>query len=402
MTVLNTYNKDESLARATKTLMLKEPFYGLLLLSLIKLWTKKIKTAAVGVKGMNYNLFINDEFWESLPDDHKIGVLKHELLHIGFFHLCNYESYENKKVLNVAMDLEVNQYINSDYLPQPGDKYYGCMLHDFQNDYPSLDFSEQQGTKHYYNELMKDKNLSEKIEQSGECDLEINGNKIGELDHDYSNQLNEAEQKMLESQTGHIVQQVAEQVSKSQGTIPGEFSEILARLKELNPPAFDWKGYMRRFIGKSSKTYTKKSRRKYNKRSPEFPGLKIKRHKHILAGIDTSGSVSTGELKQFLNELHHLKKTGADVTIVQCDTSISHIGKFDPKKELEIHGRGGTSFQPVIDHYNEHINKYSCLMYFTDGEAYAPDNAKGHILWVISSNGTDAYDLPGTVIQIEK
>ena len=63
---------------------------------------------------MNYNLFINDEFWESLPDYHKIGVLKHELLHIGFFHLCNYESYENKKVLNVAMDLEVNQYINSD------------------------------------------------------------------------------------------------------------------------------------------------------------------------------------------------------------------------------------------------------------------------------------------------
>ena len=61
MTGLNTYNKDESLARATKTLMLKEPFYGLLLLSLIKLWTKKINTAAVGVKGMNYNLFINDE-----------------------------------------------------------------------------------------------------------------------------------------------------------------------------------------------------------------------------------------------------------------------------------------------------------------------------------------------------
>ncbi len=56
---------------------------------------------------------------------------------------------------------------------------------------------------------------------------------------------------MLESQTGHVVQQVADQVIKSQGTVPGEFTEILARLSQLNPPEFDWKGFMRRFLGKS-------------------------------------------------------------------------------------------------------------------------------------------------------
>ena len=97
-----------------------------------------------------------------------------------------------------------------------------------------------------------------------------------------------------------------------------------------------------------------------------------------------------------------MKKTGSDVTIIQCDTAISHIGKFDPKKDLEIHGRGGTDFQPVIDYYNEHQKNYSCLFYFTDGECCSPEGAKGNILWVISSNG-DAYEeFPGTTIKLEK
>ena len=71
---------------------------------------------------------------------------------------------------------------------------------------------------------------------------------------------------------------------------------------------------------------------------------------------------------------------------------------------MKIHGRGGTDFQPVIDYYNENQRKFSCLMYFTDGEAYAPDNAKGSILWVLSSNGDKGY-LEGTygeLIQLEK
>tara|TARA_R110002153_G_scaffold34900_3_gene103946 strand:+ start:1187 stop:2398 length:1212 start_codon:yes stop_codon:yes gene_type:complete len=398
---LTTYNKEDALAKACKTLMLKEPFYGLFLLSLIKKWTNKVPTAAVSVNGMNYNLMINESFWEAMTDEHRIGILKHEVLHIGFFHMCNYSNYENKKVLNVAMDLEINQYIDSLYLPPKESKYYGCNLVDFQAEYPHLDLPEKAGAKHYYNELIKDKNLCNNCGPGNET-MEVNDKQVNITDHDFENDLNEAETKMLEAQTGHIVQQVATQVEKSQGTVPGEFSEILERLRELKPAAFDWKGYMRRFVGKSTRTYTKKSRRKYNKRTPEYPGLKIKRQRHILAGIDTSGSVKGNELKEFLNELHHLKKTGADITLIQCDTSISHIGKFDPKKEIMIHGRGGTDFQPVIDHYNEHMNKYSCLMYFTDGEAWPPENAKGHILWVISSDGNVCDDLPGLVIEIEK
>jgi predicted metal-dependent peptidase len=40
-------------------------------------------------------------------------------------------------------------------------------------------------------------------------------------------------------------------------------------------------------------------------------------------------------------------------------------------------------------------------MYFTDGEARAPENARGHILWIISSNGSAYEEFPGLIINIE-
>lgn len=392
----------ESLAKASKELMLKEPFYGLLLMSLNKIWSNKLPTAGVRLNKINYELAINPDFWESLPMEQKVGVLKHELLHIGFFHLVNFTKYANKKVLNIAMDLEINQYIERSMLPEDGM---------FLDTFPELELEERKGTRYYYDKLMELAQEQEETMQcimnaisNGESECELpNGQKINIPDHDWEEieQLDEATKKLIESQTKHIVEQVADQVQKSRGIIPGEFEELLERLKQVDPPKFDWKGYMRRFAGKSVKTYTKKSRRKYNKRLPENPGLKIRRHKHILAAIDTSGSVSTNELKEFLNELYHMKKTGADVTIIECDTAISYIGKFDPKKDLEIHGRGGTDFQPVIDYYNEHQKEYSCLFYFTDGECSAPEGAKGNILWVLSSRGNAYEDLPGQVIKLE-
>jgi predicted metal-dependent peptidase len=392
----------ESLAKASKELMLKEPFYGLLLMSLNKVWSDKLPTAGVRLKGINYELAINPSFWEPLPMEQKVGILKHELLHIGFFHLVNFTKYSNKKVLNIAMDLEINQYIERSWLPEGGM---------FLDTFPELDLEERAGTRYYYDKLMELMQEQEETMQcimnaisNGESECELpNGEKIQIPDHDWEEveELDEATQKLIESQTKHIVEQVADQVQKSRGTVPGEFAEILERLKHIDPPKFDWKGYMRRFAGRSIKTYTKKSRRKYNKRLPDNPGLKIKRHKHILAAIDTSGSVSTNELKEFLSELYHMKKTGSEVTIIECDTAISYIGKFDPKKDLEIHGRGGTDFQPVIDYYNEHQKEYSCLFYFTDGECSAPEGAKGNILWVISSRGSAYDELPGQVIKLE-
>jgi predicted metal-dependent peptidase len=230
------------------------------------------------------------------------------------------------------------------------------------------------------------------------------GNEPGEMDipqHDWEEvELDEATQKLIEKQTGHILNELADQVKKSRGTIPGEFQSILDKINHTEPPKFDWKGFLRRFSGASVKVYTKKSRRKLSKRYEENPGLKIKQKKHVLVAVDTSGSVSNNELIEFFQEINHIHKTGTDITVVQADTNIKDISPFDPKKEIKIHGRGGTSFDPVVEYYSENVHKYTCLIYLTDGEAPAPEYSRGRMLWVHSSNSSINESLPGIKIQL--
>jgi predicted metal-dependent peptidase len=122
---------------------------------------------------------------------------------------------------------------------------------------------------------------------------------------------------------------------------------------------------------------------------------------HMLLGIDTSGSVSDTELKEFMNEIHHIYKCGVDITIIQCDTRIRSIDPYKGKFEMQVHGRGGTEFDPVLEYFNENLRKYTSLVYFTDGECWTTVKPKGNILWVLSERSSMNDSLPGKVIKLE-
>ena len=398
--------KAEQLAKASKDLILSEPFYGLFLIMLNKRWEKSVPTAGVCLNGINYQLLISEEYWSKLSEPHRIGLLKHELLHIGFFHLTEYASLTDRELANIAMDLEINQYIAAQLLP-PG----GMVLSMF----PELNLEPKKGTHYYYEKLQQGKkdgncpNLNKMLQGMGQGQMTVTISVKGKDQEanmpDHSTwkdmqDLPEATQKLVQKQVEHILKEVAEQAQKSCGNIPGEFSEILSRINHKEEPKFDWRGYLRRFSGGSTKIYTKKTRRKFNKRYDENPGLKIKPKRHILVAIDTSGSVSKDELNEFLGEMYHIQKTGTEITVVQADTAISHIEKFNHRKDFQVYGRGGTCFQPVIDYYNENTSKYTCLFYFTDGEASAPTKAKGRMLWVLSSTSNINEDLIGPQIKL--
>lgn len=398
-------DKNKTLSKATKTLMLKEPFYGLFLVSLNKEWDERIPTAGVCKHNIGYKLKVNAEFWNSLSEDHQLGLLKHELLHIVFFHVNIQEEFADKKLANIAMDIEINQYINSDILPD------GALL---PSTFPELNLPLKAGCREYY-ELLQDEvnggcqnspQLGQMLQESKKWEIDGQGNvrdQNGNIVpvHDWKDfeGLSEAEKKLLKSQTEHVLTDIANSVNKSCGNIPGEIASLLKSL-EKEPAKFDWRGYLRRFSGGSQKVYTKKLRRKPNKRFDENPGLKIKQRRHMLLAIDTSGSVNEEELKEFFNEIDHIHKTGTEITVVQCDTAISNISAYKPNQDIKIYGRGGTSFQPVIDYYNENFHKYTSLVYFTDGEAWSPDNVRGRILWVLSSQSQINNKLPGQVIKL--
>jgi predicted metal-dependent peptidase len=396
------HTKQESLAKASKELMLKEPFYGLFLIGLNKLWSKRVPTAGVSKHNINFQLAINEEFWESLSPEHHIGLLKHELLHIAFFHLTMHDDFADKKLANVAMDLEINQYIDKMYLPDGG-----CTIDNEM--FAPMNLPPKAGCRVYYDLLQQ------QLDQgNGTSDFEKMMKAMGQgqptygdgnpvPDHstwDEFNDLSEAEKKLVQKQVEHQLKEIAEQVEKSRGHVPGELKGLLDKLNSKEPPKFDWKAYLRRFTGGSQKVFTKKLRRKFNKRFEDNPGLKIKHRKHILVAVDTSGSVSDKEVQEFFHEIGHINKTGAEITVVQCDTHIRHIGPYKAGDKIEIHGRGGTYFDPVLELYNDSQDKYTCLIYLTDGECDCSVKPRGKMLWVISTRGSINKDLPGPQIKL--
>lgn len=299
--------------------------------------------------------------------------------------------------------LEINQYIDPQYLPEGG-----CTIDN--ETFKPYNLPIKAGCREYYELLAKEK---QKQEQNGGGKLlKIlaamgNGENTDEDGDAVPNHgtwkdfedLPETDKKLIEKQLEHMLKEVAQQV-KSRGTVPGEMQGLLDKINSKEPPKFDWRGYLRRFAGGSQKVYTKKLRRKFNKRFEDMAGLKIKPKKHILVAIDTSGSVSDEELREFFHEIDHIYKTGAEITVLQCDTRINSVKPYKAGDTVEIFGRGGTEFNPVIEYYNQHLKNFSCMVYLTDGECNCDVKPRGRMLWVISSQSRMNEDLPGAKIKL--
>ncbi|MBQ9998048.1 MAG: hypothetical protein IJP19_03405, partial [Clostridia bacterium] len=91
----------------------------------------------------------------------------------------------------------------------------------------------------------------------------------------------------------------------------------------------------------------------------------------LVVAIDTSGSMETETLNNIMVEIFEIIGSRlCEVTVIECDAEIERVYKARSVKEIsyEIHGRGGTSFVPVIEYVN--ANRYfrdAILIYFTDG-----------------------------------
>lgn len=384
---------NENIGKVSKNLMFKEAFYGLFLLGLNKHVTEDVKQLSVSKNGINCQLSVNPNYWKSLKDPHKEGALKHQLIHIAFQHIGMRDMYQDKETFDVAADLEANQYVPTENLPPDSVTL---------NSFPELKLPARAGVKVYYDALQKAKPNNPKVQAAcaGAGEKE---------EHDSWDEFNEgtdSEKDLVKRQIDFQLKEVYESL-KSRGLIPGELKAYIEKLFEVKEKQFNWKEYLRRYINGSNRYFTKKTRRKMNKRFPGNPAIKVKPKGRILIGVDTSGSVSNGELHDFFSEIYHAWKTGVYVDIVECDARIHPAYEYKGKWNGTVHGRGGTDFQPVIDYYNENRRKYSTLIYFTDGECSAPSKPVQPMLWVISSNITDygksVYEsLPGHKFIIPK
>jgi len=393
----------EKIYAASKMLFNSMPFYGILSLRVRKVVDKTVSTACIrrGEDRFSLEMAFNPEWMEVLPVEHISWIIEHELSHMINGHLHD-QMYINKGVIhelmNVAMDCEINQYLPKQRMPLPDKKYLpgGVITLEGLSKQLGLTLPEKAGSMTYYDLLKK---------KFGEKYLTINpdgtitnghGDIIGTIDQ-HSILEDAAEQSIIEG----MVESAAQETEKRRGTVPGAAKSLLDKMYEKRKPVIDWKSFLRRFVQNSYKEYCVTTRRRESRRFDGSPGIRHEPEFSLLVGIDSSGSVSNDELKEFLSEIDIIHRTKCDIRILVCDTRIVQDFTYRGKKEtIEIHGRGGTSFEPVLDAYEK--SKSTCLVYMTDGECCLERKLKKPVLWILSSRGTDHYLKDCKTVKITK
>ena len=445
-----------------RLLMNDNPFFGLYLLGVNKYEVDhSIPIAAVAMEGYNFKLLLRKGRYLDMPPEHQVGVLKHEILHISLGHLSPY--YRNRcpdhKIFNIAADLEINQYIGDGELPEgcitmktfpeyelpekAGTVFYYDFLkqkiEDLKGEYPEEFYGEpcpgngpDQGPKN-----PGDGPDGGQDEQEGSSPGP-SGDKDGESESQSGKGPSQADQNLIdmygqgdpshsewdkpdlepgEDSTGYweAVDEIRRQQvrrayhetvrqagSNGRGFIPGNLLSEIDRLLLKKDPVTDWKAYFRRFIAASTSVVTKKTKRKESNRFIGMPGLKFNPKHKLLIAVDTSGSVSDKELANFMAELEFISKAGTKMTVLHCDAGIANIEEYSKKTSVTVYGRGGTDFDPPVEYLNRNKTKYTCLVYFSDGECCPPSiKTTKPILWVMTRGERAKYKeqkFPGDVV----
>ena len=368
------------LESAISKLVTFQPLYGEVFLHLNKKETTKMPTMAVGViRRVDLALYYNPDFIQKLSSTELRSVLKHEALHILLHHLTRAKHFAyNPRGYNIAADCAINCHIEG--LPE------GAL-------YPhQFDLESNQSSEWYYEKLKK-----ECEGQGTDFDGLVEGK--GDTVDDHS-MWDEFDDDIIEEKIRNIAEKaIKEQEKKGWGSISGNLAgQIIA----ANRPVVNWKKEVRWFINKLVLMGRKNTRMRPNRRYGLLsPGTKRNYTSRLLVAFDTSGSVSNSQLEYFAAELNGMIDH-VEVDFIQFDTQIYDDPKPFSKRssKIDIVGRGGTCFAPVIELADE--LRYDGLAIFTDGYAPFPSKPKTRVLWAVCEQDKDV-DFPyGKKVVIEQ
>ena len=191
-----------------------------------------------------------------------------------------------------------------------------------------------------------------------------------------------------------VMVEQAHNLAKSRGKHFGSAESLIGEYKK---PSVDWREVLRKLMQSLTPvdyTYLRSMRNKTHlllEHDCYIPDYHRENCGEIVIGIDTSGSVSDGEIQQFMGEIQSIceEVQPSRVHVVQCDTVVQHTDTFEmgqPFKVTRLAGRGGTEFQPVFDWVDEQGITPMALVYLTDGYCQAPRQPEYPVYWGVTTD----------------
>jgi len=399
---------ETKLAAARTRLILDKPFIGALALRLpmVAANPKWCRTTATDARSFYYN----PEYIEALSLDETQFVLAHEALHCALSHFAR-RQHRIKQRWDVACDFAINPLLIKDGLKAPPgalvlDLYEGMTAEEI---YPCIDENnaDEPMDQHIYDgedadptssgqqkgDEQREGGQNQQDQQSDQQNQsESGGSSQGQQKDDQSGgapqpkPLTAAEREELSAQWQQRLAGAAQQAQQA-----GKLGGLLARMVgELLQPKLPWRMLLARYmtqVARDDYSYMRPSRREGQMILPSLRSSQA----DIVVALDTSGSVNTEELNEFLAEIDTLKgQLRARVTLHACDTALAKGGPwvFEPWEEFklpkEFQGGGGTDFRPVFAWVEQQGRSPDMLLYFTDAEGdFPPSEPHYPVIWLV-------------------
>ena len=348
-------------------LLMDEPFFAALSRRIDKRKDMSIPTAGgrVNPSSGHFEMLYNPDFFETLTDIEKKGVLKHEFYHLVFEHVTGRKPTGiNPKAWNIATDLAINSHLMGE-LPEmccmPGQK-------------PFEDYDVGLSSEAYLEQLKEDID-----KQKGEGDGE------GDGQFDSHEGWEEADQQTKEIAKERLKESMKKAAEEAANHGWGSISQQIRKdIMEKITTYIDWKKTLRYFVKTSQRANKQSSMKHINRRYPYIhAGRKVSRTAKIAVAIDQSGSVSDQMLNAFFSELSKLAKY-AEFTVIPFDDQVFedkvYTWKKGENKKWQRVLQGGTNFQAPTDYVNKH--KFDGFLVLTDLMAPKPGPSKCQRMWM--------------------
>lgn len=162
--------------------------------------------------------------------------------------------------------------------------------------------------------------------------------------------------------------------ARQRGTVSGNLQELVTDLVE---PRIDWRSQLLKHLTAMlpcNMTW-KRPHKKSHSLGTYLPGF-VKESLEVVLHVDSSGSISSRDLADFLSEVAGILRCFQEVqaTLIVCDCRIQQVEEFrtenaDELSDFKVGGRGGTSHKPVVEWINENKTDARVLVTLTDGES---------------------------------
>jgi predicted metal-dependent peptidase len=360
---------EEKLMAARCRLMSTAPWYGHM--ALMMDWGEALNS----MPGMNMKtMYVTTrsgriwckwfrEFVDGRTVEELYGCIQHEIEHILRLHLTRaMDGSKHQIVWNLATDMCVNGRKNKPRVGYThGREYVGPLGPDSEKALIWIpeDWPDDETAEFYYDKIQKDGNMMKLVNA-----MAAGTSSIGTLDDHGAwagSDMSPDEMRQLVSDMVH------EATNRSMGQVPGHLASVL---EALNKPLVSWrellKRYLGRHVGNRRKTYCRRSRRRD---SFGVPGVSHHAAARVSIVVDTSGSISDDDLKQFFGEIESISYR-AKVCVLQWDHDFQG---FEPNyrkgswRRIEVHGRGGTDMRAPVEWLYERGLIGDCCIMLTDG-----------------------------------